>query len=299
MNDDPVVEKSVIDQGRRTAMCKIAVGVGVLATCSALPEQWTRPIIGQIVLPATAATSGSTLHDPCTVEQRGGDAKTESVVIKVTGYVTPPVANIQISITAQASGGANQSVQASTATYADGTYETYLTIGGGPGITSVAVTTTAIGATGAANCSVNITTASNGGISGYFSSSVSLNVQEIGQLKSIHENIIADAGNSILNFFVADAQALPQPEVLFCIKIDGNSATVYAFDLVGSQIFPTTSGLWQNPITIAYGSSGYSFVITFVSVSSTVVSVSIYSDQYHSTTNATLSLTSTPCNAFI
>ncbi len=297
MKDVAIVDKNVIDQGRRTAMRKIAVGVGVLATYSALPEQWTRPIIGQIVLPATAATSGSTLHDPCTVEQRGGDAKTESVIIKVTGYVTPPAANIQILITAQASGGANQTVQASTATYADGTYETFLTIGGGPGITSVAVRTTAIGATGAANCSVNITTASNDGISGYFSSNVSLNVQEIGQSKNSYENTIAVGGLSILNFLVADAQANGQPEILFCIKIDGNSATVYAFDLVGSQNFPPTSGSWQNPITIGY--SSYSFVITFVSVSTTTVSVSIYSDQYNSTTIATLSLTSTPCNAII
>ncbi|EKD37957.1 MAG: hypothetical protein ACD_75C00927G0004, partial [uncultured bacterium] len=48
-------------------MQKIAVGVGVLAGCAVLPEKWTRPIIGQIVLPAHAATSGSTLHDPCAV----------------------------------------------------------------------------------------------------------------------------------------------------------------------------------------------------------------------------------------
>lgn len=45
-------------QERRQAMKKIAVGVGVLAGYSVLPEKWTRPIVGQIVLPAHAATSG-------------------------------------------------------------------------------------------------------------------------------------------------------------------------------------------------------------------------------------------------
>ena len=52
-----------VDHGRRIAMQKIAIGVGVLAGYSVLPEQWTRPIIGQIILPAHAATSGSSLHD--------------------------------------------------------------------------------------------------------------------------------------------------------------------------------------------------------------------------------------------
>jgi hypothetical protein len=36
------------------------VSVGVLAGYSVLPAKWTRPIIGQIILPAHAATSGAT-----------------------------------------------------------------------------------------------------------------------------------------------------------------------------------------------------------------------------------------------
>jgi hypothetical protein len=48
---------SVPDQNRRKAIKKIAVGVGVVAGCSVLPEKWTKPIIGQIVLPAHAETS--------------------------------------------------------------------------------------------------------------------------------------------------------------------------------------------------------------------------------------------------
>jgi len=46
------------NQDRRKAIKKMAVGVGVLAGCSVLPEKWTRPIVGQIVLPAHAETSG-------------------------------------------------------------------------------------------------------------------------------------------------------------------------------------------------------------------------------------------------
>lgn len=39
----------------------MALGVGVLAGCSVLPEKWLEPIIGQIALPAHAATSGENL----------------------------------------------------------------------------------------------------------------------------------------------------------------------------------------------------------------------------------------------
>jgi hypothetical protein len=42
---------------RRQALSKIGLGVGVLAGISVLPEQWTKPIIGQIVLPAHAVCS--------------------------------------------------------------------------------------------------------------------------------------------------------------------------------------------------------------------------------------------------
>jgi hypothetical protein len=48
----------VVDIERRCALRKIAVGVGVLAGISVLPEHWTSPIIGQVVLPAHAQTSG-------------------------------------------------------------------------------------------------------------------------------------------------------------------------------------------------------------------------------------------------
>jgi hypothetical protein len=151
-----------VDQGRRSAMCKIAVSVGVLAGISVLPEQWTRPIIGQIVLPAHAGTSGSTLHDPCMVGNRSGDQTTPTVVIRVTGFVTPPTANLPVLITATASGGANAVVTAQTTTNDAGTFEVFMTIGGGPGITSVAVATSVTGADGIARCSTSFTASEPG-----------------------------------------------------------------------------------------------------------------------------------------
>lgn len=60
-----------IDTGRRKAMCKIAVGVGALAGLSVLPEQWTRPLIGRIVIPAHAATSGE-VEEPAPEPQPQG-----------------------------------------------------------------------------------------------------------------------------------------------------------------------------------------------------------------------------------
>ena len=195
-----VLADCAVDAGRRSAMRKIAVSVGVLATYSVLPESWTRPIIGQIVVPVHAATSGSSLHDPCSVDQRSGDQKSETVMIKVTGYVTPPVGNLPVMIVATATGGANQRVEGQTTTYPDGTFEAYLTVGGGPGITAIGVTTTVTGADGAANCSVNITTASSTNTTG----------------KTYRE---------VVTFGVNDSE-----QATICINIVGTTATFYAFD---------------------------------------------------------------------
>lgn len=142
---------------RRSALRKIAIGTGVLTGLAVLPESWTRPIIQQIVLPAHAATSGSTLHDPCTVTLLSGDNASAEVTIAVNGFVTPPVGNLDATITATAVGGAGASTTAQTKTSADGTFSAILTIGGGPGITAVNVVTTVEGAAGAARCSVNMT----------------------------------------------------------------------------------------------------------------------------------------------
>lgn len=144
------------DEGRRSALKKIAAGAGFLAGCAVLPERWTQPIIGQIVLPAHAGTSGSTLHDPCTVTVTAGDQGSTSVTVLVSGFVTPPTSNVPVHIVATATGGSGASVSADTATDADGNFSVSLAVGGGSGITAVSATTTATGATGSATCSVNV-----------------------------------------------------------------------------------------------------------------------------------------------
>ena len=218
-----LVAETAVDAGRRNAMRKIAVSVGVLATYSVLPESWTRPIIGQIVVPVHAATSGSSLHDPCSVEQRSGDQKSETIMIKVTGYVTPPVGGLPVVIVATATGGANQRVEGQTTTNLDGTFEAYLTVGGGPGITSIGVTTTVTGADGSANCSVNVTTNSSVSAtvaSGYYSGLIG----------------VSDGNQS------GDQHT--------CIRIDGNTATVCVYDPQDDRCYLPGSGPLNGTITI-------------------------------------------------
>lgn len=86
-------------QGRRRAMKKIAIGVGVIAGAHVLPEEWTKPIIGQMVLPANAATSGAAVIDDLDVEYRIGDETSESVTVKVSGVVSPPVGGVPVTVT--------------------------------------------------------------------------------------------------------------------------------------------------------------------------------------------------------
>lgn len=63
---------------RRQAMKKILVGVGALAGYSVLPEQWIRPVIGQVVLPAHAETSGIVPVEESTVEPAAEEKPTET-----------------------------------------------------------------------------------------------------------------------------------------------------------------------------------------------------------------------------
>ena len=111
-----------MDSGRRRAIQKIAVSVGVLAGCSMLPDKWTQPIIGQILLPAHAATSGSVLNDPCQVTLQAGSVATANVTVRVRGFVTPPAANLPTLISATATGGSNAQAQAQVTTAEDGTF---------------------------------------------------------------------------------------------------------------------------------------------------------------------------------
>jgi len=63
---------------RRKAIKKIAAGVGVLTGCAVLPEKWTRPIVGQIILPAHAETSGPAVTASDTVVAVEPETQTSS-----------------------------------------------------------------------------------------------------------------------------------------------------------------------------------------------------------------------------
>jgi hypothetical protein len=81
-------EMMTVDQERRSALRKIAVGVGVLAGIAVLPERWTSPIIGQITLPAHAQTSGIRGIFATTAFGRLGSAemhKPENSIVEAVG----------------------------------------------------------------------------------------------------------------------------------------------------------------------------------------------------------------------
>ncbi len=139
---------------RRTALKKIGIGIGAIAGISVLPEKWTMPIVGQITLPAHAATSGISVLDPCRTYRKSGDQTTATVTIVVNAWVEPPVANLKATIWATSSTGAQKKVTTTTA--ADGTFSAEITIGNGPGITSVSVVTIVDGADNQGHCSVAI-----------------------------------------------------------------------------------------------------------------------------------------------
>ena len=48
------------DASRRTALRKIAAGLGMVGGTSALPERWVRPVIETIVRPASGAPTEMT-----------------------------------------------------------------------------------------------------------------------------------------------------------------------------------------------------------------------------------------------
>lgn len=68
-----------------------------------LPIRWSEPIVEQIFLPAHAATSGVTLHDPCvvTTSSQEDDA---TIVLIITGYVTPATGGLTVNISVSATG---------------------------------------------------------------------------------------------------------------------------------------------------------------------------------------------------
>ena len=145
--------------GRRKAVKTIVGGVTAVAAYNFLPAKWGAPVIESVFVPAHAATSGTILNDPCSVELLQGNQTTDSVTVKVTAFVTPPTANLPVKVVGYAVGGTDQWKIVNTTTAADGTFEAFIALGGGPGITQVNAVTTVKGASGSAQCSVSTTPA--------------------------------------------------------------------------------------------------------------------------------------------
>ena len=152
-NKKPLELKSV---SRRKAVKQIVGGVSALAAYNMLPVKWEKPIIEQIFLPAHAAVSGITLSDPCTAELVSGNQESSIDVIRVAGFVTPPVGGLEVTIVATPNGGSGGPVTVKTSTGSDGTYSAEISMVGGPGIVGVGATTTIAGVNGVAHCPVGI-----------------------------------------------------------------------------------------------------------------------------------------------
>jgi len=152
-NKKPLALKSV---SRRKAVKQIVGGVSAIAAYNMLPVRWEKPIIEQIFLPAHAAVSGITLSDPCTAELVSGNQESSIDVIRVSGFVTPPVAGLEVTVVATPNGGSGGPVTVTTSTGSDGTYSAEVTMVGGPGIVGVGATTTVAGVNGVAHCPVGI-----------------------------------------------------------------------------------------------------------------------------------------------
>ena len=144
------------NSSRRRAVKTIASGVGALAAYHVMPVNWSKPIIEQVFLPAHAAVSGITLSDPCAVDLVSGNQESSIDVIRVSGFVTPPVGGLEVTIVATPNGGSGGPVTVTTTTASDGTYSAEVNMVGGPGIIGVGATTTVAGVGGAAHCSVGI-----------------------------------------------------------------------------------------------------------------------------------------------
>lgn len=139
---------------RRKAVKTIVSGVGAFTAYHVLPSDWTKPIVEQVFFPAHAATSGTSLVDPCSITLLSGTQLSVIVTIRVSGFLAPPIAGLPVQINANPI-GPGSTVTANTTTNEQGDFSADITLNG-PGVTSVAVTTVVTGATGAASCSVNV-----------------------------------------------------------------------------------------------------------------------------------------------
>lgn len=144
------------NSSRRRAVKTIAGGVSALAAYHVLPINWSKPVVEQVFLPAHAAVSGITLSNPCNVELVSGNQASSIDVIRVSGFVTPPVGGLDVAIVALPNGGTGGQVDVFTTTNADGTYSAEVTMVGGPGIIGVGVGTATAGVGNISGCAIGL-----------------------------------------------------------------------------------------------------------------------------------------------
>ena len=61
----PVTDERV-NESRRAALRKILIGGGAITGAKFLPDEWTKPIVNAIVVPAHAQSTGPTTAPPTT-----------------------------------------------------------------------------------------------------------------------------------------------------------------------------------------------------------------------------------------
>jgi hypothetical protein len=75
-----------VNRERRTLIRQLAAGTAVLAGCSVMPAQWTRPLVAFGTLPAHAATSGDVDEDmhgydnKLTIENKGEKVSVDRIL---------------------------------------------------------------------------------------------------------------------------------------------------------------------------------------------------------------------------
>ncbi len=84
---------------RRKAVKRIVGGVTAIAAYNMLPVRWESPVIDQIFLPVHAQTSGAYTVENMVVEYIEGNATTETVTVRISGQVNPPVAGQEVILT--------------------------------------------------------------------------------------------------------------------------------------------------------------------------------------------------------
>jgi len=139
---DPKASATTKETSRRKLLKATAAGGGVAIGLNRLPDEWGKPVIDTVVLPAHAVTSVGGLSDPCGSEIIPTGRTTWNV--RVTGFVQGEgdLANIEIVINGQ---HGSESDQANTNTNSNGSYSAIIgefSCAGGSGTVNVTVTST-------------------------------------------------------------------------------------------------------------------------------------------------------------